>query len=369
MSMYLDSEGKTRLISLNVDRPFAESVRRKTERTNKMKKLMIAAAAAAMVSGAFASPTAVYYFRADLRTTGGNFHEADKVADAEQAGINAAGQFWYDAPALRAVTTDLYDAGGVLTSRVWNAGVAANFPHLKWVVAESFGGQPFPDLQIVREPNKNYDVLDLTESTLIHGIRNAGYNRKSAGVWCLDLSWYTENAGICYRQTGIEYISREVTLELATDCCGAGRVNLFQFLDKDNGVQAIWGNGNNPAGGFLHRFGSWDSDKANFIEFFAQVAAPVEIEGLNFNGWLAGQGSVLVNTIPDKDKNPVEAKFNVPTSASGMIVGYMEPTKCIDCCVSAPDSIVFTCLDGTTPTTGRHTAAYGTFSLTFQRYE
>lgn len=52
--MYLDSESKTRLTSLNADRPFAESVRRKTERTNKMKKLMIAAAAVAMVGGAFA---------------------------------------------------------------------------------------------------------------------------------------------------------------------------------------------------------------------------------------------------------------------------------------------------------------------------
>lgn len=329
-----------------------------------MKKLMIAAAAAAMVSGAFASPTAVYYFRADLRTTGGNFHEANQTPDAEQAGINANGQFWYDAPNLLALVTDLRDTGGVITGRVWNAAVAANFPHLKWVISESFGGQPFPDLEIVREPNKTYNVLNDTESDLIHGIRTAGYNRQSAGVWCLDLTWYKENSGVCYRQTGIEYISREVTLELATDCCTAGN---FQFLDKDNAVLAIWGDANNL--GFFNRFGSWDSDKANSIEFFAGVTAPVEIEGLTFNGYLAGQGSVLVNTIPDADKNPGEVKYNVPLSATGMIVGYMGPTKCIDCCVTAPDSIVFTCLDGTRPTTGRNTAAYGTFSLTFQRYE
>ena len=55
VSIYLDSKGKTRLTSLNVDRPFAESVRRKTERTKKMKKLMIAAAAATLVGGAFAA--------------------------------------------------------------------------------------------------------------------------------------------------------------------------------------------------------------------------------------------------------------------------------------------------------------------------
>ena len=48
--MYLDSESKTRLTSLNVDGPFAGSARRKTERTNKMKKLMIVAAVAAMGS-------------------------------------------------------------------------------------------------------------------------------------------------------------------------------------------------------------------------------------------------------------------------------------------------------------------------------
>ena len=53
--MYLDSESKTRLTSLNVDGPFAGSARRKTERTNKMKKLMIAAAVAAMTAGAFAA--------------------------------------------------------------------------------------------------------------------------------------------------------------------------------------------------------------------------------------------------------------------------------------------------------------------------
>ena len=47
-----DSEDETRLTSLNADRPFAESVRRKKERTKQMKKLMIAAALVAATIGA-----------------------------------------------------------------------------------------------------------------------------------------------------------------------------------------------------------------------------------------------------------------------------------------------------------------------------
>ena len=274
-----------------------------------MKKLMIAAAVAAMAGGAFAAEY-VYDFNATLKTTSSRM---GKVTLKVDLGTDSTGtNFWYNDSAITQYLDSVKKVGGVVVPTISDAVVKAD-----------------PDVQS--------NLLNLAFT----------YNRKSAGLWCASFQWPEEN---CYRVAGSAKL-KEVFFQ--DDCCDDSVVyENFAFTNDVTDSSIVYQEHATAIGTPLFQhFGSLLNTKANKIEIYAPVVIKDEGAVEVFDGWLAGQGTVAWN------KNNDQLYVN---TISGNIVGTLPAPDCEHCCSLPTKSYAFDCAGmGELP----YTAGFGTFRL------
>ena len=283
-----------------------------------MKKLMIAAAAAAMIGGAFADT--VYTFTASVKTT--------KAKDGKSTATYYLGTdgstMWYADASLASYK----DANG-------------NFTNTTYFTTKKVGGQTVPALTSAAK--KNYAWLKATIVPLA-----ATYNQKSGNKWCETIKVTDEG---CYRVAG----SKKVTdLVYGDICCEALTGYQTEKYDGDYDVDA--------SSGLTQFFGGLTYDKATKAEIFAEVTGV----GIT-TAYIAGQGKV--GKIIDNDNGTLSTTNGI-SSISGNIVGVIEGPECEYCCTVPPtiDAVAFEC--GNTKADGTlDTAAYGTWSLKYNAKE
>lgn len=267
-----------------------------------MKKLMIAAALAAMVGGAYADTA--YTFNASLKTTVG---KSGKVTTTYNLGEDAGGVFWYDDTAVVTLTTNAANAAYFTTKKIGS----------KTVLALSSAAK------------KDNGWLSQYIVPLA-----ATYNEKSAGKWCETFKVTEEG---CYRVAGTEKIKDIVVGDICCEDLTGQDPDLGLSLDSR-----------------VQRFGGLTYATAKKAEILADVA------GSNCGFFIAGQGSIG-KVLDDADLDtPVEGV----TSLSGNIVGYLAAPECEYCCTDNQPAIAFVCGDDAGDVS-LMTAAYGTFSIKY----
>lgn len=278
-----------------------------------MKKLMIVAAAAAMVGGAFADTA--YTFNATLKTTVG---KSGKSTATYNLGKDDADNFWYDDVVVTALRTNPAYSAYFTTKRV--------------------GGTPVPALSSKAKKDNEWLLTNLVALA-------ATYDNKSANKWCDSFKVTDEG---CYRVSGTKKIKEIFTGDI---CCealvGEDGLTVDATVSLD-GVQ---------------RFGGLTYASAKKVEIFAELAA----DDLEEPFYLAGQGSVGKVL----DSADLTTAVEGVTSISGNIVGVLEAPECESCCAPGQASGAFVCTgdDDGTFDTELMTAAYGTFSIKYNAKE
>lgn len=268
-----------------------------------MKKLMIAAAAAAMVGGAYADTA--YTFSASLKTTVG---KSGKVTSTYNLGEDAQGVFWYDDAAVTSLTntTPSY----FTTKRVGGRTILALSNLAKkdnaWLVA---------------------NIVPLAET----------YDNKSAGKWCETFKVTAEG---CYRVTGTKKIKAIVS---GPDFCCTENL---ETIPEGGDILEI-----EPE--LAQRFGGLTYEKARKAEFVGIIG------GSDFELYVAGQGSIGKVL----DSSDLSLNDGI-TSISGSAVGILAAPECEYCCSPDQPAIAFVCGDDR-GNVDLPTAAFGTFSLKY----
>ena len=314
-----------------------------------MKKLMIAAAAAAMVGGVYADLTdlgtagTAYNATITLKTTVG---KAKMATIQYYLGANAAGTaMWYqDAAIANTITTDL-------------ANNTAGFVH-KFALKKISG----KDVPCLTAAGKNdaatlrlVKALATTDKTGKNA-DGATYGYKSAGKWC---DTFSEKDEFCYRTAGTVKTSGI----LLDDCCAAGIVG--------------------AAGtGFVHVFGGESLANSKKVEIYvddiiAAGAVVFEKDGVTLadvtdnlkNGRvinvlaIAGQGTY--GRVKENDGAGNLTDANGILSVSGNAVGTCDSALCTSCCIAGGIAQNVWDCDTELPAVNMDTAAYGTFSLKY----
>lgn len=277
-----------------------------------MKKLMIAAAAAALVGGAFAEEKTAYTFTASVKTTVG---KAGKTTTYYYLGVNDDGdKFWYQDNAIAGTEGASYADGQM-------------FLMPRYFAEKTINGRTIPCLSA--EGKADIEWL----KTYIIPLQ-ATYGNKSAKKWCESGKFVEEG---CYRVAGTKKFTAIVKGDV---CCEA-------LKDEDDAEVLAFT--------LTQRFGSLSY----------QTAKKVEIYGTAMDTFtLAGQGSVGKVLVYDDGEDEFATEDLGITSISGYLVGKLAAPDCVNCC-SLPDAAVaFTC-DDPTPNDTLETAAYGTFSLKY----
>ena len=298
-----------------------------------MKKLMIAAAAAALVGGAFAADTA-YTFTASVKTTVG---KAGKVTLTYNLGKNLEGtKFWYDDEG------DIDDDGAApVTNRASIATLKAEKP--AYFGTKTVSGQSITCLTAAAK--KDYAWLKENIAPLADI-----YFVKSVNKWCE--TFKVVETG-CYRVAGTKKFSTVVAGDF---CCSE-----LSAVDPLGTVATI----DLSSSGLSQRFGGLTYATAKKAEIFGDVDLDDGVR--TFSGVLAGQGSVGKVLVFNNDDDPdtfFETEDLGITSISGYLVGAVNAPDCENCCALDVEAIAFTCEDDT-PNTDLTTAGYGTFSLKY----
>ena len=316
-----------------------------------MKKLMIAAASAAMISGGYAgivspsadvfvgSPDVVYDVTLSLKTTKGV--SASKGAKVTlNLGENALGQFWYDA----------VEQTGEAFTNYWQA----------VMTTKRVGGKTIPaiDKRAVQALGLEIDFGEALAPVA------TAYNRRSAGKWC-DTYSYTPD-GLCYRSAS----SLKLQGLYRQECCNDG-----SFLQDQ----------------LLYRFGSMTSARATKVEYVGDISFNIAgghlfdqnlretnyflVDDANTFGAsgafaAAGQGTFGRVTVNGGAGNRYST--DIIKTLSGSVAGMLDNTDCEFCCASAVPAVCFdvctnTMFDDNNPPVG--TAAYGTFTVKVNQTE
>jgi len=320
-----------------------------------MKKLMIAAAAAAMIvsAEAVADRSAEYQFVANLQTTGYHVGQEVYTAGCVQMGMNAQRKFWYDDDSLK----NVWSAGSYLAFEYKGAKYTSKT--IKCTTKISAGNKVVPYLEIVSTTinGQALPIITETEAAYLNSLKEK-YPLPSYNVWCLELSWYTYDAGQCFRVNGSEAIVE--TLYLAKDCCNENT----QAFKGSNGAFVQWGPGKEVNRGLLNWYGAQDEANAMNLEFYGKFQGWTysKDDSRRVVGWLAGQGyrSAEIN--------------GFPALISGTIVGTMPAPYCPDCCTEVLDAAIAWDICGNgipNDIEGRnqpYTAAFGTFYVKFVKF-
>lgn len=281
-----------------------------------MKKLMIAAALAAMVGGAFADTA--YTFSASVKTTVG---KAGKTTTTYNLGVDAAGtEFWYQNAAVQALIT----ADSAITN-----------PKDRYFTTKRVGGTTVPALSSKAKKDNAWLIANIVPLA-------ATYTEKSANKWCDSFKVTAEG---CYRVAG----TRKVSDVVVGDICCAGLTGADYTIDETEVLASV------------QRFGGLTYAAAKKAEIFAKVTGT----GISA-AYLAGQGSV--GKVIDNDLAGTLTTVDGITSLSGNIVGVIVAPECEYCCTANQPAGAFACGTTTIDTT-LETAAYGTFSIKYNAKE
>lgn len=268
-----------------------------------MKKLMIAAALAAMVGGAYADTA--YTFNASLKTTVG---KSGKVTTTYNLGEDAGGVFWY--------------ADSTVTN------LMATMP--TYFTTKRVGGRTIPALSNLAKRDNAWLVANIAPLA-------ATYNKKSAGKWCETLKVTDEG---CYRVAGTKKFKAVVS---GSDFCCSELTTIQDGGDSLSITSAL-----------AQRFGGLTYEKAKKAELAGQISGE-GIEELYF----AGQGSIGKVL----DSNDMSQEDGI-ASISGNAVGVLAAPECEYCCSDNQAAVAFRCDDNPGDVT-LTTAAFGTFSLKY----
>lgn len=302
-----------------------------------MKKLMILAASAAMIGGA--SADFAYDFTANLTTTKGAEGRATKINYTVNLGMDEQGAWWYDDDIFQDEDAKYKyaDLGDGLVP-VLKVGTPKNMYPWKLNTA------------VVKTDEQKAalaEALGFDGEKTNYNVQKVYRNRK---VWCETFRYSETIPAECYRTTGTAKLVGEVYID---DCCGTDSA---VFVDDVFGETDI-------AIAFINRFGAQTLDKATKVEALLTVGEALDAgNGTNFGFALAGQGTWSFN-LKDADNNKEEGINNL----GGSIVGYLPAPTCETCCADEASALVFSCdgvedYDGATPT-----AAYGTWTLKFNK--
>ncbi len=268
-----------------------------------MKKLMIAAALAAMVGGAYADTA--YTFNASLKTTVG---KSGKVTTTYNLGEDVGGVFWY---ADSAVTN-----------------LMATMP--TYFTTKRVGGRTIPALSNLAKRDNAWLVANIAPLA-------ATYNKKSAGKWCETLKVTDEG---CYRVAGTKKF--KAVVQGADFCCS----ELTTIADGGDALSIT--------SELAQRFGGLTYEKAKKAELVGNVTG----EGIE-ELYIAGQGSIGKVL----DSNDMSQNDGI-TSISGNAVGILVAPECEYCCSDNQAAVAFRC-DDNPGDVNLTTAAFGTFSLKY----
>ena len=276
-----------------------------------MKKLMIAAAAATIVSGVFAVP--VYDFSANVKTTTARYGRQTTTYTVN-LGLDENGIYWWDDLGFDDETTAK--------------------KYVQKLTNDEKADFAWNDLDFDGFATK-YNVKELYRGRY---------------VWCYTFR-FKEMDEDCYRIAGSRKLTGDVIIE---DCCD---FLTWEFTDLSYAENSDWLAAQEITTLLLARFGGLSLDKAGSVEYAGEIGDfSTAVEG---NWAFAGQG------IWDK-------RLDLIRSISGNIVGFLPPTECEDCCDYNAFAGYFVCdiVDGGWEFIGGlyavdPTAAFGTWSLKY----
>lgn len=283
-----------------------------------MKKLMIVAAVAAMVGGAFANTA--YTFSATVKTTVG---KQGKATTTYGLGQDANGDWWYADRAVQALIAT--NSNYFTTKRVGNSSVP------------TLSNKAKKDVEWL-----NNNIVPLANTY------NVPETYRGREMWCETFK-ITQEA--CYRVAGTEKFTDIVVGDM---CCGQLTGTNF---DIDDTVVL----------GSVQRFGGASYPSAKKAEIFASVTENAQYYGLGPSVFLAGQGSI--GKVLDNDGVGTIVTVEGVTSLSGNIVGTIEAPECDVCCGLDGTSIAFDCASGSVLSANDDTAFYGSFSIKYNAKE
>ena len=327
-----------------------------------MKKLMIAAAAAAMIGGVHATAmddaveqlaTAgdyIYDFSATLTTTTGTEGKGWKETYTVNLGKDSTGKWWYD------------DA--IFTTSADGKFKSAKFGGKTVEKALKAGSKQYPWKLNTSVIKSDEDKMALAAALGFDGV-NTKYDvqqqYKKKLVWCETFKYKYEYPGECYRVKDTLKVKAALIID---DFCDDGTIVEANGDDYDFTLQ------------FLNFFGSQDVDKATSVEALFTYDSEDsgygnldEADGTNFGFALAGQGTWKAKLFTVKESG-LTWEFSGIDSISGNIVGYLPAPDCEACCADAVKALAFECdLDPNdrVPAYDLPTAAFGTWSMKFNK--
>lgn len=288
-----------------------------------MKKLMIAAAAAAMIGGAYAEADydSVYDYTINVKTTGAKMAKGTKATYTVKLG-----QLWWED-----VDTELYPAFEPITEDDNAQKTAKNLLNAigdKVAFAEALIGEAIED---VADDNK---VVE-------YGVPYI--NEKGKEEWCTSFKCKKSFDGRCYRVAK----STKYKSYLVGGCCDGWAY--AEKVDGENKVIPL--DDSEVTVDLMNFFGSDLAAKAKKVEFFAEDG---------FFTW-AGQGSA--KWVADDEVYEISS---ISGNIVGKIPGDMCPPDCAKCGELGIAPVFFDC-DGDDASTGDleqdKTAAFGTFTI------
>ena len=280
-----------------------------------MKELMIAAALAAIVGGAFAEG---YDFKANVKTTKGKYG-SQKTTYTVNLGIDDTGTYWWDGLGYANEKEAKADVKKMTNDEkadfAWNA--------------------------------LNFDGVDTD-----YPIKEYYKNR---WVWCYTFK-FTETDEDCYRVAGSAKLSGIVAMD---NCC-----NTWEFTEYDFGTTVLANDDDGASEiskGLLYRINGVSLNKAN----------KVEVAGTIGDTSFAGDAPVI-GTFAYAGQGAFDVKNDLIKNISGNIVGILENPDCESCCDYDSEATVFECEDDDDTLTSyldtpNGTAAFGTFSLKYNK--
>ena len=290
---------------------------------------MIAAAAAAMIGGAFA--TTVYDITASLKATKGAQQKAKTTTYTVRLGVDN-GTVWYKADAMAGA--DVYTNAVAPTVKISE------------LVKGSEDLAAFKALNVVASKNmtalQNMNGAILAQAAYEDGAKWSGktltYGAKSAGKWCLEYKFTETTDAICYRKATTAKVSETIEVD---DCC-----------DAFTGI-IVFGAGTFADCKQVQLSGS--------IPTALAIVSKNDIRGVydcEYTGW-GTWGNVT-----SKGDDGIETIKGV-VSASGYAIGTIDAGNCEVCCDDPEDAIAFDC-NGDEETEGED-FTYGTVTIKYNK--
>lgn len=274
-----------------------------------MKKLMIAAALAAMIGGAFAEG---YDFTASVKTTKGKYG-SQKTTYTVNLGVDDTGTYWWDGL-------------GYANEKEAKADIKKMTNDEKAEFAKTA---------------LNFDGVDTAYPFKEY------YRGK--WVWCYTFK-FSETDEDCYRVPGSAKLKGIVWMD---GCC-----DTWEFLTYDFGTTII-SDDTVFTHDLLYRINGVSVGKANKVEASGTIGA-------------ASYDAQTIGTFAYAGQGDYDVKNDYIKRISGNIVGILENPDCESCCDYDTEAVVFECeSDDDTITsyldTPNGTAAFGTFSLKYNK--